>query len=56
MSSSVFVLPSRHLAAQHVAGLHHDWGVTGIAEVLGAGETRQASTGNGDAHNNGKNQ
>ena len=44
------VLPRRHLAAEHVAGFHHHRGVPRIAEVLGTSQTRQTSTGDGDAH------
>ena len=47
---AVVVLPGRHLAAQHVAGLKHDRSVAGVAEVFGAGESCQAGSGNGDAH------
>ena len=47
---TVLVLPGRHLAAEHVPGLEHDRHMAGVAEVFGAGETRQASSSDGDAH------
>ena len=47
---AVLVLPGGHLAAEYITGFHHHRGVTGVAEVLGTGQTSQTSTGNGDAH------
>ena len=49
---SVFVLPGRHLAAQHIAGFHHHRRMAGITEVLRARQPGEPCSGNDDAHTN----
>ena len=47
---AVSVLPGRYLAAEHVAGLDHHWGVAGVTEVFGARQTGEPCSGDDDAH------
>ena len=47
---TVLVLPGRHLAAQHVAGFHHNRRVASITEVFGTGEPSKAGSSNCHPH------
>ena len=47
---AVFVLPGRHLAAEHIAGFVNHRGMAGIAQVFGTGQPRQPRTRNRHPH------